>query len=108
MLILNRNCARVAILSLLFFSACGYGFTGGRELPEGAKTVFIKIFENTTSEIGVENFVTNDLINEFTQHHRELLVNDIRNADSILTGRIFSIRTSTDGAAGGRSNHVAS
>ncbi len=73
----------------VFFSACGYRFSGSGNLPSGVQTVFIEVLKNRTVETGYENTVTNDLIYEFTRNGR--VVEKRRdNTDAILTGVIES------------------
>ena len=45
---------------------CGYRFSGGGRFPAGIKSVFVEVFENNTSETGIEQTFTNDLI---SNHH---------------------------------------
>jgi len=60
-------------------------------LPEGIKSLFIKILENRTSETGAENIFTNDLIYEVTSHGNVVLAGE-SSADGILSGIIKSMR----------------
>ena len=60
------------IIISLFFSACGYRFAGSGNLPEGIQTIAIDIFKNRTTETGLENTITNDLIYEFTRKGRSV------------------------------------
>jgi outer membrane lipopolysaccharide assembly protein LptE/RlpB len=76
---------------LFIFSSCGYGFRGGGNLPAGVKRLSIKILENRTSETGVENIFTNDLIYEITTHGSVILT-DESSADAILSGVIKAMR----------------
>jgi outer membrane lipopolysaccharide assembly protein LptE/RlpB len=78
----------------LFFSACGYRFSGSGNLPSGVQTIFIEVLENRTVETGYENTVTNNLIYEFIRNGRAVQKNR-DNADAFLTGVIESehIRT---------------
>ncbi len=78
----------------VFFSACGYRFSGSGNLPSGAETIFIEVFKNRTVETGYENTITNDLIYEFTRNGRDVQKSR-DNADAVLTGVIESehIRT---------------
>jgi hypothetical protein len=70
----------------IFLSACGYHFEGGGELPAGVRNVFVGVFENRTSETGLENIFTNDLINEFTRSKRFA---GREKAEAVLSGVIF-------------------
>ena len=79
---------------LLLFSACGYRFAGSGNLPGGAQTIAIEIFENRTPETGLENILTNDLIYEFTRRGRSVQKKS-KDADAILTGVIESERITT-------------
>ena len=82
------------IIIALFFSACGYRFAGSGNLPEGIQTIAIDIFKNRTTETGLENTITNDLIYEFTRKGRSVQKNS-KKADAVLTGVIVSERITT-------------
>ena len=60
-------------------------------MPEGIKSISIKMLENRTSETGAENIFTNDLIYEITTHGKIVLTNE-SSADGILSGVIKSMR----------------
>jgi outer membrane lipopolysaccharide assembly protein LptE/RlpB len=93
-LILKEKNIWIVFLCLLslFFSACGYRFTGGGNLPQGIQTVYITMLENRTSETGAENIFTNDLIYEFTKNN-EVASKD--QADAYLSGIIKSMSIET-------------
>lgn len=78
--------------SLLSLFSCGYRFAGGGALPGGIQTVAVDIFENRTSETGVEGIISNDIIFEFTRNGRSFTTQKAR-ADAFLYGKIESIRT---------------
>lgn len=78
----------------LFFSACGYRFSGGGNLPGGVQTIAIEILKNRTTETGLEYTVTNDLIYEFTRKGRTIKKNS-EAADAVLAGIIESERITT-------------
>ncbi len=92
------NCSRnkmrklyLIILICLFTGvACGYKFTGGGELPSGIKSINIELFENRTSETGLEHVITNDLNYEVTRNGRVSLT-DKESSDAVLTGTIRSL-----------------
>lgn len=75
-------------------SACGYRFAHKGELPAGVDTVFIKVFENRSSLLGIENDFTNSLIREFTRRRAGSLAAEDR-ADAVFSGVIQSISTGT-------------
>ena len=82
---------------LAFLSACGYRFAGGGTLPSGIKSVCVTILENRTSEIGVENTFTNDLIYEFTRNGK---IASIDKADALLSGVVKSMSIETISRSG--------
>lgn len=85
---------RFILLLWIFCLGCGYRFTGSGNFPADVSTVFISIFKNHTSETGVENIFTNDLIYEITRNRKDLLtVKD--KADALLSGVIESISIET-------------
>jgi outer membrane lipopolysaccharide assembly protein LptE/RlpB len=77
-------------------TACGYRFTRAGNFPSGVERIFIQIFENRTSEIGVENDIANELADQFTSRgNSTALVSSAKNADAVLTGVIASIQITT-------------
>lgn len=76
----------------IFVSACGYHFEGGGSLPAGAGTVFVRMFENRTSETGLENIFTNDLIYEFIRSKKFA---NREKAEAVLSGVIRSMSVET-------------
>lgn len=78
-------------LSLL---GCGYKFAGSGSFPVGIQSVCIPILKNNSSEAGVENTITNDLIYEITSHDIAILPSKSE-ADGVLSGVITSITIET-------------
>ena len=93
-MLVKKKYAWTIILLWFLFSACGYQFTGGGSFPSGITSISIEMFENRTSETGVENIITNDLIYEFTIHE-QVVVTGSDKADAILTGVVKSISERT-------------
>ena len=87
--------AVVAMIVGLGLSACGYHFRGGGELPGGVKTVYIKQFQNKTSDVAIETQFTNDLVDEFLLNRKEAVVQNQKNADVVIQGIITTSRTQT-------------
>jgi len=81
-------------LSISLLTACGYRFAGSASFPAGIKSVCIPILKNHTSEAGIENTITNDLIYEITRHDITVLPSKDE-ADSILSGVIKSMTVET-------------
>lgn len=88
---LGRGTIGLVAFLAVTLSACGYHFAGSGNFPAGVSRVFITIFENRTSETGVENTFTNDLIYEFTRNRQESIARNRSSADSILTGTILRL-----------------
>ena len=82
---------------LAFLSACKYKFAGGGTLPSGINSVCVTILENRTSETGVENTFTNNLIYEFTRNGKFA---SIDKADAILSGVVKSMSIETISRSG--------
>jgi len=91
---LKKNSPSLVILLLILFSSCGYHFTGGGDFPGGVSSVFVKYLKNRTSETGIENIITNDLIYEITRMQKVSLVSE-KSADAILSGVVDSMRVDT-------------
>ncbi len=82
------------ILYCALFTGCGYRFSGGGSFPSGIKSVFVEIFENNTSETGIEQKFTNDLIYEITRNG-SVIFTAKESAEGIISGVIVSSSTET-------------
>lgn len=103
MLFLKRNNIWIISLFLMSFSSCGYRFVGSGSFPAGIKSVCIPILENRTSETGVENILTNDLIYELTRDKKVSLTSRDQ-ADALLSGVIKSMSIGTISRTGTHSS----
>lgn len=91
----KKGCAAVVLvcaLSALF--SCGYRFAGGGTLPMGVKTVCVSLFENKTSEAGLENTLASRLNYEFNRNGVRVTANPEK-AEARLTGKIRSVSVTT-------------
>ena len=70
-------------------AGCGYTLVGQGSLPEHIKTIAIPTFENNTVEEGVEEIVTQAVIDEYVRGGKVRLVSEDE-ADAILWGTIQS------------------
>jgi len=86
----------IMMLAVFTIAACGYRFSGGGELPGEVKRVFITIFINRTSELGVENVLAAQLTDEFISlGPKGVLVSERQTADAELSGVISSVVINT-------------
>lgn len=83
-----------ACIIILVLTGCGYHFSGGGQLPDNVTRVCVQVFENKTSETGLENALANDIIYYFTRFENISLV-DKEIAQASLTGVIMSTSTSS-------------
>ena len=94
----NRYIARagVGLLMLTAITAvgCGYRFTGAGSLPGGVTRVFVSLYENRTSESGVETCFTDDMTYEFMRSGSVKVV-DQDEAEAVLTGVVHSLQFET-------------
>jgi len=94
MLFLKRRNIWIILFLPIFFSACGYRFTGGGSFPAGIKSICVVTLENRTSETGAENIFTNDLIYEVTRDNKVVLTSKGK-AEALLSGVIKSMNIKT-------------
>jgi outer membrane lipopolysaccharide assembly protein LptE/RlpB len=80
---------------VLCSAACGYRFQPEAQLPAGAQTLRIELFENRTNIAGLEAIVANGLVFKFTKFSRIALVSDDSSADLVLRGSIRSVELKT-------------
>ncbi|MBN1350476.1 LptE family protein [candidate division KSB1 bacterium] len=80
------------IACILFLACVYYSFSGS--LPPHLKTVNIPLFDDRTSEFGLREELTDEVINEFTKDNSLKLV-DRNQADIYITGIILSVQDYT-------------
>ncbi len=68
-------------------SGCGYTLVGQGNLPDHIKTIAIPVFENETLEEGIEETLTNAVIEEFIRGGKMQLVSESE-ADAVMLGTI--------------------
>jgi outer membrane lipopolysaccharide assembly protein LptE/RlpB len=83
------------IICIALTSACGYRFSGQGGFPKGVEHIFIEVFDNLTSNTGIERVVTNQVVFEFTRQRDKSLASSKETADAVLKGEIKTIRTQT-------------
>jgi outer membrane lipopolysaccharide assembly protein LptE/RlpB len=83
------------LFALVTLAGCGYQFSRGPALPGNARRIHISIFENRTSESGIENVLAAEIIEEFTIVHQADLASDRQSADTFLTGVVSSVQIFT-------------
>jgi outer membrane lipopolysaccharide assembly protein LptE/RlpB len=83
--------AACALLALLLGASCGYRFQSAGKIPEGLEPIFIDVFENRTSESGLEATVTNAVVIEFTRRNRSALAANAAAASVVMKGVIRSV-----------------
>ena len=93
-LVYSQKYVWVGIIIAIFLTGCGYRFAGGGSLPAGIQTIAVNILKNRTSETGLENIVTNDLIYEFIRKGKTVEKNS-KKADAVLSGTIESSHITT-------------
>ena len=82
-----------AFLFVLFFCGCGYQLAGqGSSLPDHLKTISVPIFLNKTYEYGLENIVTQEVVDALNRRAGVSTVKKIGDADAVLEGIITEYR----------------
>jgi len=90
----NYMVGLIFLCAFLLFS-CGYRFAGSGGFPDGVDQIFIEVFDNRTSQTGIERIFTNQLVIEFTRQRESSLAGSPSEADAILKGIIQSVNTKT-------------
>ncbi len=79
------------LLCLAVVSGCGYHFSGQANPFSGdIRTIAIPVFGNQTTETGFENYVTNQLVYQFSSR-KKLQVVGLQEADAVLRGKVLSV-----------------
>jgi outer membrane lipopolysaccharide assembly protein LptE/RlpB len=76
-------------IGLFWLSGCGYTLVGRGSLPKHIKTIAIPVFENETLEEGIEEVITQAIIDVYVRGGKVRLVSETE-ADAILRGKVRS------------------
>lgn len=87
----NKYAILLLIGLLPVLSGCSYRFSGTGDLPSGMTRIYVSMIESKTGEVGIENYLTDDLINEFIMRKKEVLSRQ-EDAEGILSGNIEYLR----------------
>jgi hypothetical protein len=71
-------------------ASCAYRFSGADAPPFGIRRISVAMFENKTSETGIESIFARDLINELARDSR-LTISRTEKADAFFSGVIKSL-----------------
>jgi outer membrane lipopolysaccharide assembly protein LptE/RlpB len=85
----------IFILATVLCEACGYQFAEQRGFPGETEHLFVKVLENQTQETGVENIITEALLNELTLRKTHHLASGLADADVIMTGVVRHVDIQT-------------
>ena len=89
---MNKSKFSAAILLItLLCGACGYRLAEQGGFPGDTERLFVKVLENKTQETGVENIVTEALLNELTLRKTDQLASGSDDADVILSGVVDQV-----------------
>lgn len=80
----------LTIILCLFVAGCGYHVPGASDTWVGgeARTLYVSLFDNQTSEPYVENYITEALVAELSRSRTFVLTENSKVAEVILKGRI--------------------
>ena len=92
--IINIYHFTLLFIPLLLAGGCGYHLSGGGHLPQNVSKICVRVFENKTTETGLESMIANEIINNFTRFENVRLV-EKPEAQATLTGVINSSSIST-------------
>ena len=88
---MSRVIRVVPVCWILMTIRCGFYSFSGSTLPSYLKTVGIPVFENRTAEFGIDQDIT-DIIIDAIRRDNTLKISDPGNADALLNGVVTSIR----------------
>ena len=84
-----RKAAILAAVAAVSFYACGYRFADTGQFPADVSSIFIQLFENRTSEVGIESVFTDELTSQFTSRgNAQTLTDSATRSDAVLSGVI--------------------
>ena len=90
--VLGCSRAWLGIVAVSLACGCGYQFVGESSLlPKDARTIYVEPFINRSRDVGIEKELTTATRGEFYRRGGLRVVDDINQADVILSGVIRSL-----------------
>jgi len=86
-----RGMAFAALICLLFSGCVKYSFKGA--LPSYLKTISIPLFEDRSRRVGLQENISQGVINAFVQDNTLRVVENEEDADLVLKGTILGVQT---------------
>ncbi len=84
----------LAVLGFVVLPGCGYHLVGtASTLPPDLKTLHVEVFKNQTGWADVDQRLSEALTAEWVRRRRYVVVDDPKQADIVLKGRIISVRS---------------
>jgi hypothetical protein len=84
---------RCLAILLMTVTGCGYHLAGqGSSLPAHLKNIAIPIFQNRSFEYGLENILTQEIVDAFNRRAGVQTVKNVSEADAILEGDIIEYK----------------
>jgi len=85
----------IICLSFVLLFGCGYSFAPqGKFIENRIQRVYVKSFNNKTSQAEIENYLRKAFINQFIQNSRFKIVNNEESADAIVKGTVLNLNRS--------------
>jgi outer membrane lipopolysaccharide assembly protein LptE/RlpB len=87
---------------ILFVAGCGYHVAGKSDRWVGgdARTVYVRLFENMTSEPYLDNYMTDAVVAELSRSRLMTLTENNEKADLHLVGKVDSFKSSASAYSG--------
>lgn len=73
---------------LLVLAGCGYSINMPGQMPGNVQTVYVNVFDNLTTEVGLETMLSTSLVSEISRFDAEQLTSDQARADAVIRGTI--------------------
>lgn len=81
------------LLALLAWSGCGYRFSTGGNLPKDVRSIYLAPLVNRSRDVGIDKEMVSALRGEFRRRGLLRVVQQLEEADAVLSGVIRSLDT---------------
>lgn len=80
--------ALLIVAGLWGLNGCGYSINQPGEMPGNVQTVYVNVFDNLTSEVGLETMIATSIVSEISRFDAKLVTARSDQADAIVRGTI--------------------
>lgn len=80
--------AVLTVLGAALLGGCGYAVNQSGQMPGNVKSIYVKVFDNLTSEAGLETMIATSIVSQISRFEAGQVTARLEQADAVIRGSI--------------------